>query len=103
MKHLLLQFAQKLTPGDGTGGTVNIPTLSADQVLQNGLNITYFVAGLIAVVVVVVGGIMYASSANDATAVKNAKNLILFAIIGLVVIFAAFAVTNFVLARGNFS
>lgn len=99
MKQFLVQFAQKLTPGDGTGGTVNIVTLTGDQVLQNGLNLAYFLAGIVAVVVIIVAGIMYATSAGDAGNVTKAKNLILYSIVGLVVIFAAFAITNFVIGR----
>ena len=95
MKYFLLQLAQTLTPGTD----VNIPTLSGDEVLQNGLNIAYFLAGVIAVITIIVGGMMYATSSGDAGAVTKAKNLILFSIIGLVVIFSAFAITNFVIGR----
>jgi type IV secretory pathway VirB2 component (pilin) len=99
MKQQLLLFAQKLTPGDGNNGTVNIPTLSPDQVLQNGLNIVYFIAAIIAVIVIIVAGIMYSTSAGNAGSVSKAKNLILYSIVGLVIIFAAFAITNFVIGR----
>lgn len=95
MMYYLLQFAQKLTPGTD----IDIPTLSGDQLLQNGLNLAYFVAGIIAVIVIIVGGIMYATSSGEAAAVTKAKNLILYSVIGLVVIFAAFAITNFVIGR----
>lgn len=81
------------------GGTVNIPELTGDQILQNGLNLAYFIAGVIAVIVIVVGGIMFATSAGDQGNVTKAKNLILYAVVGLVVIFAAFAITNFVIGR----
>jgi len=94
MKYFLLQFAQKLSADD-----VNIPKLTGEQVLQNGLNITYFLAGIIAVIVIIVGGIMYATSSGDSGRVGKAKNLILFSVIGLVIIFAAFAITNFVIGR----
>ena len=99
MKEILTQFAQKLTPGDGTGGTVNIVTLTGDQVLQNGLNLAYFIAGIIAVVVIIVAGIMYATSGGEAAALTRAKNLILYSVVGIVVIFAAWAITNFVIGR----
>jgi hypothetical protein len=95
MQYYLLKLAQTITPGQD----VDIPSLSADEVLQNGLNIVYFLAGAIAVIVVIVGGIMYATSSGDSGAVTKAKNLILYAIVGLVVIFAAFAITNFVIGR----
>lgn len=95
MMYYLLQFAQKLTPGTD----VDIPTLTGDQILQNGLNLAYFAAGIIAVIVIIVAGIMYASSGGDAGAITKAKNLIVYSIVGIVVILAAFAITNFVIGR----
>src|SRR5690242_5266190 len=92
----LRQFAQSLTAGTGAD-QVNVPVISADQVLKNGLDIVYFAAGIIAIIVIIVGGIMYASSAGDASSVTKAKNLILFSIVGIVVILSAFAVTNFLI------
>lgn len=94
MKNTLLLFAQKIDASQA-----GIPTLTGDQVLQNGLNLAYFVAGIIAVIVIIVGGIMYATSAGEAGNVTKAKNLILYAVVGLVVIFAAFGITNFVIGR----
>lgn len=93
---LLLKLAVTIGPG---GQIDNVPTLTGDEVLQNGLNLAYFLAGIIAVIVIIVGGIMYATSAGDSGAVTKAKNLILFAVVGLVVVLSAFAITNFVIGR----
>ncbi len=97
MRYYLLQFAQKLTQGTGSDDVKNLPTLTGDQLLVNGLNIAYFVAGIIAVITIIVGGIMYATSSGDQANVTKAKNLILFAIAGLIIILSAFAITNFVI------
>lgn len=94
MQYYLLKLAQTIDAQDN-----GIPELTEDVVLQNALNITYFLAGIIAVIIIIVGGIMYATSAGDSGAVTKAKNLILYAIVGLVVIFAALAITNFVIGR----
>jgi hypothetical protein len=45
----------------------------------------------------IVGGIRYVVSGGDSTAVQNAKNTILYAIVGVVVAILAFAVVNFVI------
>lgn len=95
MQYYLLKLAQTLTPGVD----IDIPTPSDDEVLQNGLNIAYFVAGIIAVIVIIIGGIMYATSSGEAGALTRAKNMILYSIVGLVVIIAASAITNFVIGR----
>jgi len=106
MDKLLIQLAGLLTPGPGDN-QVNIPTtasgegLSADMVLANGLNLVYFLAGAVAVIVIIVGGILFATSAGNAANVTKAKNMILYAVVGLVIVLAAFAITNFV--NGRFS
>ncbi len=95
----LTNFAALLTPGDGQG-EVNIPHALTDaEILTNVLNIAYFLAGLIAVIVIIVAGIMYVTSAGNSASITKAKNLILYSIVGLVVIIAAFGVTNFVIGR----
>ena len=42
------------------------------------------------------GGIRYVVSGGDAKKVTDAKNTVLYAIIGLIVAFLAFAIVNFV-------
>lgn len=86
---------------DGTNINVNIPTLTGEHVLHNALNITYFIAGTVAVIVIIVGGIIYATSAGNSGNVTKAKNMLLFAVIGLVIVIAAFAITNYVLVQFN--
>lgn len=61
------------------------------------VNILLFVIGAVSVVMLIIGGIRYTVSGGDAAAVTGAKNTILYAIIGLVVAFLAFAVVNWVL------
>lgn len=91
----LKQFAVELRPGDN----VNIPTANPDDVLAGGLSIVYFVAGAACVIVIIIAGILYAISNGDASKIKTAKDAILYAVIGLVVIMMAFVITGFVLGR----
>lgn len=67
--------------------------------LDNIVNLVGFVAGIIAVIVVVVAGINYSLSAGDPQKTAKAKNTIIYAVIALVVISMAFAITKFVLGR----
>ena len=80
-------------------GQLNIPTTTGNQVLANGLNIAYFVAGIMAVIVIILAGFSFVTSGNDPGAVTKAKNAILYAVIGLVVILSAFVITQFVIGR----
>jgi len=78
---------------------LNIPTTSGNQVLANGLNIAYFIAGIMAVIIIILAGFSFVTSGNDPGAVTKAKNAILYAVIGLVVILSAFVITQFVIGR----
>lgn len=60
-------------------------------------NVLLFIIGAISVIMLIVGGIRYVVSGGDSTAVTNAKNTILYAIVGIVVAILAFAVVNFVI------
>lgn len=61
------------------------------------INIVLGVLGIVAVLVIVVGGLMYTTSGGDMAKVNKAKEVIKYAIIGLVVALLAWAIVNFVL------
>jgi len=91
---IFTNIAQTLSSQD-----VNIPNGSADQVLAAGLNIAYLVGGIIAVIVIIIAGFTLVTNGGEPEAIKKAKNMILYAVIGLVVIMVAFTVTWFVVGR----
>lgn len=61
-------------------------------------NILLFIVGALSVVMIIVGGLRYVLSAGNSTAVTAAKNTILYAVVGLIVAFLAFAAINFVIS-----
>ena len=65
------------------------------------INTIIFVIGMIAVVMIILGGITYATSQGDPSKVKKGKDTILYGIIGLVVALLAFAIVQFVLNAIN--
>ncbi len=67
------------------------------KVVGNVLNAVYGLVGIIAVVFVIIGGFKYTTSQGDPGKVQQAKNTIMFALIGLVVSVSAFAITSFIL------
>ena len=91
MKHLLVQFAQKIDAGSS-----GIPVTDGQNLLTNGLNLVYFLAGSIAVIMIIVAGVMYVTSTGDSGRVAKAKNMLTYAIVGLIVVIIAFAITNWV-------
>lgn len=57
----------------------------------------FSVIGIVAVGVIIFGGVRYAISQGDPGKVKKAKDTIMYALIGLLVVLLAFAIVNFVL------
>ena len=67
------------------------------ETIKNILGAVFIVVGIIAVIVLVIGGINYMMSQGDPGKVKKAKDTILYGIIGLIVSLLAFAIVQFVL------
>lgn len=70
-------------------------------VVQNLLNTTFGVVGIIAVIMIIIGGFHYMTSQGSPEKVQKGKNTILYGIVGLVICLSAFAIVNFVLASLN--
>ena len=79
----------------GTGQTDNL--FSDGGIFQTVTNILLFLIGAISVIMLIIGGIRYVVSGGDQAAVTSAKNTILYAIVGIVVAFLAFAAVRFVI------
>lgn len=92
MSRLLTYFADTIISADKVG----LPKVSG-SVLQNVMNTVYFWGGVIAVIVIIAAGFLYVTSANNAQQITRAKNAILGAVIGLVVILLAFVITSIVI------
>jgi hypothetical protein len=87
-----IQTGIKAATPDGQSNTTDI-----QQIVRNVVNVLLWVVGIASVIMLIVGGIRYVVSAGDQNAVQGAKNTILYAIVGLVVAFLAFALINFVI------
>lgn len=60
-------------------------------------NVMLFLIGAISVIMLMIGGIWYIVSGGDATRVQEAKNTILYAIVGIIVTLLAYAAIDFVI------
>lgn len=72
---------------------------SADKIITNVINTILVVLGMIAVIMIIIGGIRYTTSNGDSGSVKSAKDTILYSVVGLVVAILSFAIVNFVVGR----
>ena len=76
---------------------VGIPVVSENNLIHNLLLPVYFWAAVCAVIVIIVAGYFFVTSNGNAQQITRAKQAILGAIVGLIVIFIAFTITQFVL------
>jgi hypothetical protein len=81
---------------DSAGGTTGLNALLARVV-----NIISGIVGVIAVIMIVYGGFKYITSGGDSNNVSGAKNTIIYAIIGLIIVALAQLIVHFVLGQAN--
>jgi hypothetical protein len=72
---------------------------NVNDIIRLVINLFSVFVGVIAVIFIIVGGIKYITSGGDSGNVTSAKNTILFAIVGLVIVALAQIVVRFVLSR----
>ena len=78
-----------INPG---GVATNLP-----ETIQIIINVALGVIGMVAVIMIIMGGFQYTSSQGDEKKVTKAKNTIMYGVIGLIIALLAFAIVNFVL------
>lgn len=89
----------QLSEGIGaTEGAADTGATDINSVVQNVINILLFIVGAGAVIMLIVGGIQYITSTGDQQRVSNAKNTIIYAIVGVVVALLAYALVNYVIS-----
>lgn len=71
--------------------------IGPDGVFTKISNTILYIVGIISVIMLIWGGVRYILSGGDNKKVTDAKNTILYAIIGLIISILAFAIVNFVL------
>lgn len=74
---------------------------SLNTLITNVVNIFSVIVGIIAVIMIIVGGFKYITSGGDSGNVTGAKNTILYAIVGLVIVALAQFIVRFVLAKAT--
>jgi hypothetical protein len=98
---VITSAAPSINGADITSEFTNAAGIETDQDLPAILgNIVYIILsflGIVAVLIILLGGFKWMTAQGDDTKVDKAKKLIYSGIIGLVIIFAAFAIAIFVL------
>lgn len=72
---------------------------SVNNIITTIINIFSLVVGVVSVIMIIIGGLKYITSGGDSNNVSGAKNTILYAIVGLVIVALAQIIVKFVLNR----
>lgn len=94
--------AMAVSPAQAGAEVARADGMPAELIGTNGVftqitNTVLFAVGIISVVMLIYGGIRYVLSGGDSKKVTDAKNTILYAIIGLIISILAYAIVNFVI------
>ncbi len=77
-----------------------LPTVALDaNTIGNALRILFAVLGFVAVVYIIIAGFSLVTSQGDSQAIAKARNTIIYAGVGLAVVFSAEAVITLVMGR----
>lgn len=74
-------------------------TATLDSVIATAINILSLIVGVVAVIMVIIGGLKYITSNGDANSISSAKTTIIYALVGLVVVAVAQVIVRFVLDK----
>jgi hypothetical protein len=96
IKQLLILALDKITP-DEIG--LSNPATDANATIGTILTTVYTIAGIACVLVIVIAGLLYTTSTANASHTKRAREAIIYAVVGLIVIIMAFVITQYVLGR----
>jgi lysylphosphatidylglycerol synthetase-like protein (DUF2156 family) len=71
------------------------------NVLKVVLQILSWVAGVVAIFMIVIAGLKYITAAGDSGSVSSAKNTLIYALVGLVIVALAQVVVRFILGQAT--
>ncbi len=74
-------------------------TTKINGIITTVINLFSLVVGIVAVIMIILGGLKYITSGGDSGNITGAKNTILYAVIGLVVVALAQIIVKFVLGK----
>lgn len=86
---------------DGTCPSGTDQTKKINGIIADIINVFTVIIGIAAVIMIIIGGFHYITSGGSDEKVKKAKNTILYAIIGLVVVALAQIIVKFVLNKAT--
>lgn len=87
------------TEGNCSSGSQQEAEDKVNDIITTVINIFSLVVGVVSVIMIIIGGFKYITSGGDSGNVTGAKNTILYAIVGLVIVALAQIIVQFVLGK----
>ena len=103
-------IAKKISTGsEGAAGETGAADCSSTSVSDTGItnaakkivNLISIIVGIVAVIIIIFGGFRYITSGGDSGKVGNAKNSLIYAIVGLIIVALAQLIVRFVLNQSS--
>jgi uncharacterized membrane protein len=88
--------ANSVTCGSGGSITTGVKSLAAKVV-----NIFSIIVGIVSVIMIIYAGFKYVTSGGESNSVSSAKNTLIYAIIGIIVVVLAQLIVHYVLNTAN--
>lgn len=71
------------------------------KLLTDAIELISWLVGIVSVIMIMVGGFQYVVSNGDSSKISTAKNTIIFALVGLIIVAMAQFIVHFVIGRVN--
>jgi hypothetical protein len=85
--------------GGGCNSNVSGSSNQLEDLIRTIINVFSVIVGSVSVIMIIIGGFRYITSGGDSNNVGGAKNTILYAIVGLIIVAFAQVIVQFVLQR----
>lgn len=82
-----------------TNAGLNRPGINIEEFVGSIINAALSIIGVVFLVLMVYGGLLWMLSEGDDTKIGKARGLIFHAIVGLILVLSAYAITNFVVGE----
>lgn len=70
-----------------------------DNVIATVINILSIIVGIVAVIMLIINGLRFITAGGDANSISSARNGVIYAIVGLIIVALAQVIVRFVVAR----
>ena len=88
-------------PGSTTSCATDTGGTGVNGIVNTVITVFSWVVGVVSVIMIIVGGFKYVTSGGESSGVTSAKNTILYAIVGLIIVAISQVVVKFVLSNAT--